>query len=429
MSVKGPRLNHTPVSRVSQVVEAAKTYVKPDGTPNVLKIHQVTGLARSTIDNLLKRVRDGEYPGFSLDNTTPADTPEMTIAALQDELRRTRKELADTKRDIVEMDAIHVLIGRIADAPKNPPKWTLNKPAISKNMPEVPVTVWSDWHYGEVVKAEEVGGVNEYDSEIAEHRIQRLIENTIDVCRNHGPENQPGIVVNLLGDFISGGLHPELLRTDEYGRIPASIRVHDLLVTALRTMADEFGNVYVPAASGNHGRNTTRPEYKGYVYHNFDWLIYEMLRRTLADDKRIIIDNPVANQVHYKVFNTSFLAMHGDMLGARGGDGIIGAIGPIMRGEFKTRRQAGAIGQGYQYLVIGHYHQRMWLRNAIVAGSIKGFDEYVKNDLRAEPEPPTQPLFFVSQKRGITSKWDIHVEDNDAEIAPAEWVSVFKNGS
>lgn len=416
----------TPIETVRKICEAAKAHRLATGEPNISAIARDMGWSRSGVKAVIVAIREGKYEGYSLDSPMP-DTPDATIAKLQDEIRKLRKELADSIRETNEVDAIHVILGKMAEAPKTPPKWTFSKPHVSKNMPEVPVTIWSDWHYGEVVNIEEVGGVNEYNADIAEERIKRLVERTIDVCRNHGPKNQPGIVINLLGDFISGGLHPELLRTDEYGRIPSTLRVHDILATSLRQMADEFGAVFAPCASGNHGRNTVRPEYKGYVHHNFDWLIYEMLRRTFETDKRIQFANPLSNQVHYRVFDTRFMAMHGDMLGARGGDGIIGAIGPIMRGEFKTRRQSGAIGQDYDYLLMGHYHQFMWLRNAVVAGSIKGFDEYVKNDLRAMPEPPSQPLFFVNQKRGVTSRWNILVADSVSQNAESAWVSVFDN--
>jgi hypothetical protein len=36
--------------------------------------------------------------------------------------------------------------------------------------------------------------------------------------------NYAGIVVNLTGDFVSGGLHPELAKTDEEESIPAALR-------------------------------------------------------------------------------------------------------------------------------------------------------------------------------------------------------------
>jgi hypothetical protein len=48
-----------------------------------------------------------------------------------------------------------------------------------------------------------------------------------------------------------------------------------------------------------------------------------------------------------------------------------------------------------------------------------------KNALRAPISAPTQPPFFVHPKFGITSKWDIHVEDPRPR-GPADWVSVFE---
>lgn len=407
-------------TKKAAILASAERNRRLDGTVVYMAVARETGCDRNTIRRFLSTAVLPEVKA-----TAPQTVIELD--RLKAENAKLRKELADARTDAFELDAIHTLIGRMADAPKNPQKWRLKAPNVGKNLPEVPATIWSDWHYDEVVSLEETGGVNQYNTEIAEERINRLIERTIDICRHHGPKNIPGIVINLLGDNISGGLHPELLRTDEFGRIPASIRVHDIMAGALTRMADEFGNVYVPCASGNHGRNTHKPEYKGYVYHNFDWLVYEMLRRTLANDKRIVLDNPVANQVYYRIFNLRFLAMHGDMLGVKGGDGIIGAIGPIMRGEFKTRRQSGAVGQDYDYLLIGHYHQFLWLRNTIAASSIKGYDEYAKNVLRAAPEPPTQPLFFVSPKHGITSRWNIHVENQADTTEKNPWISVFNH--
>jgi len=135
-----------------------------------------------------------------------------------------------------------------------------------------------------------------------------------------------------------------------------------------------------------------------------------------------VIDNRPSNEVYYRIHNQRYLAMHGDMLGVKGGDGIIGAIGPIMRGEIKTRGQATSTGRDYDILLIGHWHQALWLPRAIVANTLKGFDEYAKNALRAPPSEPSQPLWFVHPKRGITSRWDVKVEE-PAENTDSTWVS------
>src|SRR5690606_13921751 len=151
-------------------------------------------------------------------------------------------------------DTIREILRVIADTPSDPPEWTVRVPAgTGSKTPEVPVTIWSDWHVGEVVEPQEVSGVNAYNIQIAERRVRRLYDATIDLCMNHWPGKYPGIVINLLGDFVSGGLHPELAKSDEEEVIPALLRCRDLLVHGLRRMADVFGRVYVPCAAGNHG--------------------------------------------------------------------------------------------------------------------------------------------------------------------------------
>jgi hypothetical protein len=57
--------------------------------------------------------------------------------------------------------------------------------------------------------------------------------------------------------------------------------------------------------------------------------------------------------VHYRVYGLRFLLNHGDMLGVKGGDGIIGAIGPIMRGEIKKSGQSAALGLEYDINIMG----------------------------------------------------------------------------
>ncbi len=351
---------------------------------------------------------------------SPAD---RRIVALEDEVKRLRRELREAHRDGLDEEAVREILGRMADSPEEPPDWLVrDRGGKRTRAAEVPVTIWSDWHLGESVSPAETFGLGGYDLSIAEARVRRLVEAIIDLCRNHGPGTYPGIVVNLLGDFVSGGLHAELAKTDIEESIPAALRARDLLVWALERMIEAFGHVYVPCASGNHGRATLKPEFKRYVFKNYDWLIYQLLARHFTGRPEIVFDIPTANEVRYRIFSQRYLALHGDMLGVKGGDGIIGAIGPIMRGEVKTRGQAASSGRDYDVLLMGHWHQELWLPRAIVANSLKGFDEFAKNALRAPPSEPSQPLWFVHPRRGITSRWSVKVEAPPAE-AGTSWVS------
>ncbi len=94
----------------------------------------------------------------------------------------------------------------------------------------------------------------------------------------------------------------------------------------------------------------------------------------------------------------------------------------IARGETKVGKQASALGLDYDVLVIGHWHQMIWLPRVIVSGTLKGWDEYARSALRAPPSPPCQPLWFVHPRRGITSRWEIRV-DEPGDGAGEEWVS------
>lgn len=346
------------------------------------------------------------------------------LISLRDEVKRLKSALTEAHRQALDDEAIVEILGGLRDAEVAPPNWisSFSTPKKGNSLPEVPMTIWSDWHCGETVEPTEINNINAYSIAISEARVERLVEGTVNLAFNHHSGNYPGIVVNLLGDFISGGLHPELAKTDEEEVIPAALKARDLLVAALTRIADKFGQVYCPCVSGNHGRATHKPEFKRYAYQNFDWLIYQLLLRHFADDTRIRFTINPSNDVYYKVYNLRFLSTHGDMLGVKGGDGIIGLLGPVARGEIKTSRQSAAMAMDYDYLLMGHWHQQLWLPRAIVANTLKGFDEYAHKKLRAVPTRPTQPLWFVHPQHGITAMWNVFVGEEDKQ-ADAAWVS------
>ncbi|KJC51094.1 hypothetical protein UP09_03375 [Bradyrhizobium sp. LTSP885] len=356
----------------------------------------------------------------------PVSTDEAKrIVALQDQVNRLTKDLRKALRDGNSNDIISDVLGGIVNTPKAIPAWVrkAEKRERHKATPEVPVTMWSDWHLGEVVTKAEVNGANEYNMTIARERIERLFSVTEKLLTENHTNNYPGMVINLTGDMVSGGLHPELVATDELEAIPASIKAFEWIAGGIARFADKYGRVYVPCVPGNHGRTTHRPEFKRYYRKNYDWLIYQMLIRHFASDPRVQFDVRPSNEVLYRVFNIRYLLLHGDMLGVGGGDGIIGAIGPIRRGEVKKSGAYSSQGTPFDMMLHGHYHQKLWLPNSTGAGSPKGYCEYVKNALNAKPERPTQPLWSVHEKHGQTAHWDVYVDKPPKKSS--EWMAVL----
>jgi predicted phosphodiesterase len=339
----------------------------------------------------------------------------MTEAA---ELRRLRRHNAQLLRqlhraqeDQIAFQEIRERIFGLAATPHTA-TWPARKHAPA-GTPGTPVLVLADWHAGEVVRRDELNGINAYNRQIMVRRVHRVIETAIDIAMHHvvNPKYH-GIVVPILGDMVTGEIHDELTRTNDPDPLPAVLLVADLLTEALRRLHAVFGKVYVPAVCGNHGRMDRKPQVKTFTPRNYDWLIYQMIERRLQDlgVKDVVIESSFANEVSFTIHGHRFLALHGHDLGVRGGDGIIGPLGPIMRGRIKVGAQQASIGRDFDTLLLGHWHGFYYVEGLLVTNTLKGYDEYAKNVLRAKPSRPSQSLFFVHPDHGISSVWQVYAE-------------------
>ena len=338
-------------------------------------------------------------------------------------LRDAQRELANIQRANDTAETIRQQIYQLAERTPNPPKW-IAAPR-KRGLPGVPMTMWSDWHYGEVVNASEVGGVNSFNRKIAQQRIHKLVEHTADLAIHHMTKPEyPGVVVCLGGDFYTGTIHDELRETNEGFLFQVLQELQDEMAGALARMADVFGRIFVPCVVGNHGRTTLRPRAKGRVFENYEWNLYCQLERHFRGDRRIQFMIPGETDAYFTVLGHRFLLTHGDTLGVKGGDGIIGALGPITRGTIKVGRSEAQIGRDFDTLLMGHWHTfipRGDASAALVNGSLKGYDEYARLILRVPYARPSQALWFIHEHHGFTAQWPIYL-DEPRSRKKQEWV-------
>jgi hypothetical protein len=256
-------------------------------------------------------------------------------------------------------------------------------------------------------------GANSYNSTIAAARLKRVIDRAVQLATQHMVNPKyPGIVVDLGGDMVTGRLRDEDKATNDRTREEQVLDCVDLLVQALRVLAGAFGQVWVVGTYGNHGRDDPKPRLKGRAAENADWLLLRLVARVLYEDKRFAFSLPTAPDVDFSIYGWRFRSTHGDLLGVKGGDGIIGSIGPIIRGDKKTRDAATVLDQRFDVHLLHHFHQYMPLGRVIVNGSIVGYNEYAAYGLRAVPEAPTQALFFTHPDHGVTNNWGVFAEPN-----------------
>lgn len=352
--------------------------------------------------------------------TIPAVNKEMNaLLEAQDKIRQLEASIQAHEENTLTAEYIKNVILKMSKKAASPPNWLL-KPNKKKKSAGVPTLFASDWHWGEVVDPNQINGVNEYNVAIAQDRARVMIEKTIDLLKNHvALSDYPGIVFVLGGDMVSGDIHEELMATNAMEIMPTVIDLFGVLVWCIETLANEFGNVFVPCVSGNHGRNTHKIRAKGRNFTSFDWLLYQFLNKRFEGDDRVQFHIPDGPDAYYSIYGHKYLLTHGDQF--RGGDGVIGALGPIIRGDHRKRSRNAQIDMEYDTMILGHWHQLIQLERLIVNGSLKGYDEYAyANNFGFEP--PRQALWITHPEHGLTFSMPVYVERKQKEVSK-EWIS------
>lgn len=339
------------------------------------------------------------------------DADKLHRQMLEDEVKRLRAHTKTLADRVLSDEKVSRHIFEIAHSKPAIPEWiSESSPSNLGSVPGVPILFGSDWHWGEVVKPSEIGGVNEYNLEIARARLVRLIDTTIDLLTNHmvNPE-YPGIVFALGGDMVSGDIHEELSVTNDMPMMPVVLDLVDHLYIAIKRLKEVFGRVFLPCVAGNHGRNTHKVRAKEFNYNSFDWLIYKQLDRLFQDDPDVVFYIPDGTDALVNIAGHRYCFSHGNQF--RGGDGQVGPLGPVIRGDHRKRGRNGQVGQEYDTLVIGHFHQLVQMKRIIMNGSLIGYNEYAYTN-NFGYEPPQQALWVTHEQHGITFSMPVNVGED-----------------
>lgn len=351
--------------------------------------------------------------------------PDVIIQTLRQQVSTLQRELFNRAKDRLEADEVRRGILELGEHIPQAPSWTNDRRSFPYNH-GVPALMLSDLHYGEVVRPEEVFFANEYDASIAEARIRNTVDRTItlthDVLRD---PKFPGIVLVLGGDNINGTIHEELVAGSDRRLMDQILEITDILYGVIIKLAKAYGRVFVPGVPGNHGRSTYKTWTKFTAATNADWLVYQLLERFLADYVRagtVVFMCPPARDITFRIAGRSYRLSHGDQF--RGGDGIIGPLGPITRGDKKKRATALGLphdSEQYQTLLIGHFHQLMQMRWLIMNGTTKGFDEYSLSN-NFEYQEPQQALWLTHEHYGINHYMPVLCDDPAPRPDIPAWV-------
>jgi predicted phosphodiesterase len=366
--------------------------------------HQARGLCKPCYD--YQRAHDGQLPPTDEEQAArwelEAAEAAQEVLEQRDEALRQIRALTDHNAELRGRIELYEPAGRMPGSVYIP-EWAIpgaDSPLRTKTHYGTPTLLMTDLHFGERVRKEEMYLYNEYNVELSEKRLRYTTERAAVVVRRYmGGLDIDGIVVAYGGDMVTGIIHEELQDTNDERPAETVVRMAPLLAADLLALADEFGHVYVPCVSGNHDRNSLKRRHKRRAQDTWTWVLYHWVKQLVSHDPRIVVDIAEASDLVYKVYDTTYLLTHGDQF--HGGSGIAGALSPLMLGNHRKSKRNAGLGQPYDVMVMGHFHQTLYLPGVIVGGCMKGYDEFASN-CNFPPEPARQSLWMTTPERGIT---------------------------
>ena len=355
--------------------------------------------------------------------------PPEKVQALRDELSKLKKQIRDAYREENLANELRETAFDLSNTVLDPPYW-LSEVDLDSSVHGIPTLFISDWHWGELVSGSEVSFRNEFNVEVARERSKLCFQRFIEVYTEHiqGAE-YTGCVLAIGGDMVSGNIHDELSQTNEMEIMPTVIDVAENIISGINVILRTFGKVACFCVVGNHGRTSAKPRFKRKAVTSYDWLIYTICEKHFRDNVNVRFQIPESSDCLYNVYRTKYLLTHGDQLG-RGGDGIIGMLGPVTRGDHRRRARQMGMNEAYDIMICGHWHQLAMLRSRIVNGSLKGYDEFAYG-LGFPPEPPMQASWLTHPVLGLTVQVPIFcdIEKESPLTKEGNWVGwpMFEN--
>ena len=371
---------------------------------------RAVGVNRSTAKRHAKRMREeGRLgaPGIQPEGVIP-EPALLTQAEIHDAAFWRKKAKAAEKQ---ALDAEHIVreMAGLFQRDLVMPEWAV--PSATNRGRAAGLIHLSDLHVGEVVRSEEIGGVNEYSPEVFQRRIRRMFSAACHILPRWSADcDLQGVVIALNGDLISGDIHDELRRTNALTAHEQVALAADELAAGISAIADKFQNVMVTVTPGNHGRSTEKTHAKRMAALSYDTMIGNILAREFKSDARITINIASGADLLFPIFGWSILQTHGDSMGTGGGQGFAGPELPIVRGGKKVRLAGFATGEHYDVILTAHYHTSSNPGTVLANGSVIGFNEYAVR-IRAVPEPPQQWLALIHEKWGMRERVPVVLED------------------
>lgn len=258
------------------------------------------------------------------------------------------------------------------------------------------IALFSDAHIEETVEPASVLGKNEYNVSIAENRIKNYFNN-LATCINK--DHVEELIFASLGDTISGFIHDELAQTNGLTPSEATIKAQSLIYCGLDFLCKntKLNSIKFIGIVGNHSRTTKKIQHSNGYKLSYEWIMYQNIKNmceitglpvefNIPESEMAVADTPDGKR---------FIFVHGYQIKSGGSGTVCGIYPALNRLAMKWDR---TFNQDKIYL--GHFHSCVSIPNAVVNGSIIGFNSFALSN-GFTYEEPAQMYEVYDSERGL----------------------------
>ncbi len=351
----------------------------------------------------------------------PLDDPQQAskMLQLQDKSNYARKRLREGLRneDIIRNCAEIAARDIKPLKPVKAPSWARNNEKVTETF----CVVNSDGHHDQVVRAEEVNGLEHHTFPVSLRRAEVFVDGIIRYAtKTLSGYSFPRIVIFDLGDSTCGEIHDAERRSAFGNQYKNCFAIGALKAAMYRDLAAVFPQVDIVCTSGNHGRRTNRKEYAGGAHNNWDYMVNKVCQLHLSDQPNVQMFIPNSWDTTINIEGFTFHASHGDDVASSGGNPWNGLANlhktnsGIHRGTSTNQPFCNA--RTIDYYVIGHHHTIGCVDGNgvgyICNGAWIATDAYAYQSLRVAGRPQ-QMMFGVHPDHGKTWNLPLHLDGRD----------------
>ena len=341
--------------------------------PSIRKLAEALHISRKRISSKLRAGEPFVYGGhtYTLSGVNYVGFDNITENAEVEE--QTPVEYSQDYKDFLNAK-------KVAELPFEKYEFKFNK---RKSGTRYAVALFSDAHIEETVKAASVMGLNEYNIKIARERIEKYFANLVS-CLN--TDKAEYLLFASLGDTISGFIHEELSQSNELTPLEATFEAQNLIYNGLKYICEntELKRIKFVGIVGNHSRITKKIQHSNGYKMSYEWLMYKNIEKQAEiEGLPIEFDIPESEMA---IEDTSdgkrFLFIHGFQIKGSGNGTVCGIYPSLGRLSLKY-------GKVYKQdkIYLGHFHSCISIPNAVVNGSIIGYNSFALTNGFAYEEP------------------------------------------